>query len=354
MSTLILPVGGQSSRFQGMRPKWLLTMPDGKLMYEKSVEYLSLKKYDRVIVTCLKEHINKYVSMEKIYESAKKNITKNIEFCVLNKATSSHAATVSKTIEKMNIDGSFYLKDCDNIFSTKYTTDNSIAVVSLNDVDIVDAKNKSYVEVDPLGTVENIVEKKVISNLFCCGGYSFVDAKDFVSNFKKVKKKSGHKEIYISHIIFNMLLDGKSFITHEASKYIDWGTERDYKDYCKKFLTIFCDVDGVLLENGSKFGPKGWETKCIKKNVEFFANLQNEGKLYFIVTTSRPKSEVPYIKEQLKKLGLDVDRFITDLPHSKRVLVNDFSKSNPYPSAISINIERDSEELSSYLKSFST
>ena len=37
MTTLILPVAGKSSRFKGLRPKWLLTMPDGKLLIEKSI-----------------------------------------------------------------------------------------------------------------------------------------------------------------------------------------------------------------------------------------------------------------------------------------------------------------------------
>ena len=37
MKNLILPVAGQSSRYPNMRPKWLITMPDGKLMIEKSV-----------------------------------------------------------------------------------------------------------------------------------------------------------------------------------------------------------------------------------------------------------------------------------------------------------------------------
>ena len=34
MKNLILPVAGQSSRYPNMRPKWLITMPDGKLMIE--------------------------------------------------------------------------------------------------------------------------------------------------------------------------------------------------------------------------------------------------------------------------------------------------------------------------------
>ena len=44
----------------------------GKLMYEKSTESLEVIKFDRIVVTCLKEHIEKYVSLEKLKESAKK------------------------------------------------------------------------------------------------------------------------------------------------------------------------------------------------------------------------------------------------------------------------------------------
>ena len=60
MFTLILPVAGRSSRFPNMRPKWLLTMPDGKLMLEKSIEAIDLEKFDRVVIVCLQEHLEKY------------------------------------------------------------------------------------------------------------------------------------------------------------------------------------------------------------------------------------------------------------------------------------------------------
>ena len=46
MINLILPVAGQSSRYPNMRPKWLITLPDGKLMIEKSVENFNLKLYN--------------------------------------------------------------------------------------------------------------------------------------------------------------------------------------------------------------------------------------------------------------------------------------------------------------------
>ena len=59
---LIVPVAGKSSRYPGMRPKWLLTMPDGKLMIEKSLSLLNLKVFSRIIVIVLSDHLKKYTS----------------------------------------------------------------------------------------------------------------------------------------------------------------------------------------------------------------------------------------------------------------------------------------------------
>jgi hypothetical protein len=41
---------------------------------------------------------------------------------------------------------------------------------------------------------------------------------------------------------------------------------------------------------------------------------------------------------------MNVD-IITELPHGKRILINDFSNTNPYPSATAVNVVRDSKEL---------
>ena len=40
---LLLPVAGKSSRFPGLRPKWLLTLPNGQLMIERSLSGLKLE-----------------------------------------------------------------------------------------------------------------------------------------------------------------------------------------------------------------------------------------------------------------------------------------------------------------------
>ena len=118
----------------------------------------------------------------------------------------------------------------------------------------------------------------------------------------------------------------------------------------KKSLQLFDYIHS--LDNIKLADTIALEEKKLNKKLKYFiqVNVGNEEQMAGVSLDSSSE----FVNYCVKKLGLDVDRFITDLPHSKRVLVNDFSKSNPYPSAISINIERDSEELSSYLKSFST
>ena len=50
-----------------------------------------------------------------------------------------------------------------------------------------------------------------------------------------------------------------------------------------------------------------------------------------------------------KKNNILYDKLIMDLPHSKRILINDYSGSNSYPTSESINIKRDDESLEYFL-----
>ena len=70
-----------------------------------------------------------------------------------------------------------------------------------------------------------------------------------------------------------------------------------------------------------------------------------------IITTLRPSSERKKIINFLKENNIKFKTIITDFMHSKRILVNDFTNSNPYPSSIAVNIFRNNIELSSVLES---
>ena len=54
---LIIPVAGLSSRYKGMRPKWMLTLPDGKLMMEHCIKGIDFSNIDEIVVIALEEHI---------------------------------------------------------------------------------------------------------------------------------------------------------------------------------------------------------------------------------------------------------------------------------------------------------
>ena len=146
-----------------------------------------------------------------------------------------------------------------------------------------------------------------------------------------------------------MLMAGENFQIIEADNYIDWGTLQEYRDYTRAFYTLFCDVDGVLLYNGSKFGKKGWCTEPIIENLEAISKIQKLGHLYLIITSSRPESEIEYISKRLAEYEVHPDKYVMGLPHAKRILINDYSQTNQYPTAISINIERDSKTLSNLI-----
>ena len=110
MSNLILPVAGRSSRFPGMRPKWLLTMPDGKLMIEKAVEHLDMTSFDRVVVVCLREHIETYLTDDTLHAILDGLGHSNIDLCILDAPTNSQSETVTKAIEQADVSGAFFCK----------------------------------------------------------------------------------------------------------------------------------------------------------------------------------------------------------------------------------------------------
>lgn len=349
LKSLLLPVAGQSSRYEGTRPKWLLTMPDGRLMIEQSVEQIGHEGFDRIMVICLKEHVDRYSSFERMIELFRRSISPKVELLLLDAPTSSQVETIAQAAQRGKIEGAFLVKDCDNTFAFQYKGGNEVAVADLHQLSKINAGNKSYVQTNPMGVITNIVEKHVISNLFCCGAYGFASANQFLERWEKLKQ---HPDLYLSHVIFDMILDGCEFEASKVSGYQDWGTLKDYREFCDRHLVVFCDVDGVLMKNSSKFAPSSWEYAPIQKNIEALLALQDSGNLYLIVTTSRPYEEKPNLDAALSAFGLNVEHYVMGLPHAARLLINDFSSTNPYPTATAINLERDSASLNLMLGRF--
>jgi len=119
MKNLIIPMGGKSSRFPGMRPKWMLTHPlTGNLMCVESIRGINLDFFDQIYFVFLKEHEDLYNASEAIKKSIRNTISvgtvlDRINTIVLDMPTNSQAETVYTAIQKTGINGFIYIKDSD-------------------------------------------------------------------------------------------------------------------------------------------------------------------------------------------------------------------------------------------------
>jgi hypothetical protein len=348
-----MPMAGRSTRFNLDRPKWMLTDPSsGTYMALASLQGINLNSFKKLYFVFLKKHQEEFnFEIGFTNELSRMGLLDKSELIFLINETDSPAQTVYKAIEQGNIQGSILIKDSDSYFELGEQEDeNFVAYESLENTAIIDAKSKSYLQIDQFGIVNNIVEKKVISSKFSVGGYGFISASKFSEFYSTMEKKTG--EIYISDVIFEMILAGFKFRGVETHNYEDWGTLESWKIYCNNFKTLFVDIDGTLVENSSLlFKPYLGDGKPIQENIDILNAHFEFGKSQIILTTSRPEFSRLETELEMQKKGIKYHQLIMGLQHSVRVLINDFSTSNNYPTSVAINIPRNSNDLSKYLGS---
>lgn len=352
MRNLIIPLCGKSTRFPNTRPKWMLSTPEGDFMVVKAILGIKLQEFDRIYLSVLPEH-QAYGFEKGLKENLKSHgLGKKVKIVVLE-PTKSQPETVYKTVLKEKIKGSIFIKDCDNYFELEESPEgNCVAYCSLSDFDNINANNKSYINIGENNQITNIIEKEIVSTTFCCGGYGFEDAQDFVKTYETHQYR---KDLYISDIIFDsMIKGGKSFAAIESQNYVDFGTAEDWQKYRDKFKTIIIDLDGVLVKHSSiHLPPYIGTTDALEKNVQILRTLWDSEKdyVFIVITTSRPNTPKArkITEKQLKKLDIPYNVLMMGLPHCSRVLINDFSESNPHPSAVAINLTRDGDDLEKYL-----
>jgi hypothetical protein len=339
---VIIPAAGLSTRFPNMRPKYSLVDYSGNLMIESSFKPYLLNS--NITIGLNKQNEKKY----SIINYLKKKYKKKIKFVVLNKLTKGPADTVFQILKKTKINSSkeILIKDCDTFFNQDDTKGNVISVADIKDFNILkNLKGKSFVKINKENIVIDIIEKKIVSDLFCCGGYKFKNKGEFMTAYNKIKKiVSG--EIFVSHVIQQMINDDKIFTFTKAKNYTDVGTFDEWHNYNQKPV-VFCDIDGTIIRSQKKDQYKT-KPKLLKNNIKKIKELVSRGS-QIIFVTSRPQSAFKDTNKMLISLGFFKFRLIMGLLNSKRILINDFNQANPYPNAIAYNIYRDEDSLDKIL-----
>ena len=349
MRSLIVPMAGRSTRFPNMRPKWMLSHPmSHRMMVTEAISGLNLDFFDNIYFICLQQHEDKYSFMKGfVAELDDAGLRAKSNIVLLPEQTDSQSETVYTFLSGYDLDGFIFIKDSDGFYKCDVEERNQVAYFDLNDMDDINARTKSYVDLDVNDVVTNIVEKKVISSTFSSGGYGFADAKEFCKTFEKLQDMDG--ECYISHIIFEMMLSGSTFYGTKTTDFKDWGTLDAWNKYKSQYKCLFVDIDGTLITNSSHhFPPYIGSGEPIENNIDFLAELHEQGKTKIILTTSRPEKYRQLTIMELQTKGVPYDELVMSLPHCQRVIINDFARSNPYPSCKSINIPRNTDDLKEY------
>jgi hypothetical protein len=337
---LIVPMCGKSSRYPGKLPKWMLPAYDGMPMIYWALAGLEFERKD-LIFTVLSEHNKQFGVVNGLGEI----FGKDARIITLDQPTRSQAETVSITLEKAEVNEAFFVKDSDNGFelANLEQSENYVSVASLNDFDMINPRNKSYVQVDRRDQIVNIREKVVISDLFSVGGYYFSSSDDFRRYYRKLSedKTDWQTELYISDIIGAMLLDGVPFRTQRVSKYQDWGTIAEWEKALLSRKTYFILLDGFLFERGSNlFSPRFQDVKANESVVDAVKHLVRKGnKIIFI--SIRDRSYKDLTESQLDQLGLPNADIVFDCPVSQYVMITSGHSTLPFQTSLAMEIAPD-------------
>ena len=218
--TLIVPIAADKPEYAHNIPYVFNFANDGILLCIKSIQGLDLAKFDAIYFVLLKKLDKKYGLSELLQMQFKRLNLHKAKITLLKEPTKSQAETIYECINQEHIKGSIFIKDPDGYFSSDFTNTNGIVVYPLDKLETVNPHNKSYVQLNDQFYITNIIEKKIISRYFNAGGYLFEDTQVFCKYYRTIANST---PLYMSHIVYAMLLDNIVFRPFFANDYTDWG-----------------------------------------------------------------------------------------------------------------------------------
>jgi len=342
--TLVIPCAAPLQPGALIRPKYLLTLPTGELLVRRAAATLPRASICSIVVTILRDAEEAYHASDAV----RRAFDGDVECVVLDEPTGGPAHTIRETIARAGLSGPLAIKDGDSFFSIGELPETSFMAVSdlRMQTTLSAPSRKSYVRINEQGMIDDVVEKSVVSNFISVGLYGFSDASIFTRSFDRLASLLGHTRLFVSHIVASAIGESHVFLPCLSDELVDIVTLADWNAYRANYATIVCDIDGVVLHNQSAFFEPLWGTPAapVQKNIAHLRALQDRG-AQLIFMTARPESYREATMGELQAQGLRVHALVMGCHHATRFLVNDYAQSNPYPSAIAINVERNKPEL---------
>jgi len=106
--------------------------------------------------------------------------------------------------------------------------------------------------------------------------------------------------------------------------------------------TIFCDIDGTLIEHGAatETTKPDFNPKLLSGTVETLLEWDKKG-YNIILVSGRREGSRSQTERQLSQLGIIYDQLILGVGGGKRYLVNDRKPDGNEDYAVAINLDRN-------------
>lgn len=250
---IILPIGGKGERFfkEGYtKPKPLIYVFE-KTMIETVLDNLTFATEDRVFIIYQKDLdafgfrgliIKKYpfihlIKMDHYTKGAVETLSIGIQEII--KSHNHHKKTILLDCD------TFYTEDVCSIF--REAQDNMVFYTKNTNPNPI----YSYIEVNQDDWIQNIAEKRKISDNANTGAYAFVDIYQLhqLCNYVLDNNITFNNEPYTSCVIGVFLDRGFKFKGHqlESSKVFSLGTPKELTNYMEKTHAFLFDLDGTLV-----------------------------------------------------------------------------------------------------------
>jgi mannose-6-phosphate isomerase-like protein (cupin superfamily) len=105
--------------------------------------------------------------------------------------------------------------------------------------------------------------------------------------------------------------------------------------------TIFCDIDGTILEHKGDIIKNYKEDPSVLNNVIDTFKSWEKNNFKIILITGRKESTRKYTEKQLQELGIIYDELIMGLPNGDRIIINDRKPNDYRNTTYAINVVRN-------------
>ena len=225
---VIIPMAGRGKRFEDAGysfPKPLIDV-NGKPMIQIIIENLNLTA--KHIFICQGEHVQKFAIHDLM------NLLKpDSEIISINEITQGAAETVLKAKDLINNDDELIIANSDQWID--WNPQHFLSFMRKKDADggivtfISTHPKWSYVRINDENLVEEVAEKRPISNIATVGIYYYKHGKDFVKAAEQMMTKNirTNNEFYVAPVFNEMIASGKNIHIYPIAEMKGLGTPED-------------------------------------------------------------------------------------------------------------------------------